>query len=576
MSKRFNTYQTLDPSLISEKNPHLRDIRNAGNINRQQTQENELPIHKNASFKHGTLLFLSLLPPIGILLAFGGQISLTVFTIGAIITYIFDLMGSLEATILGLFLTITILWGTLIFQARLFVVESFWNISIVLFMGLTLACFFLTMLGQFTPLLHELGFSMTHIETILFVTIPFISSVLITWFLSVEIPSFDASITFVCVYFVYQLHLYYPRTSNINTLNDKNYVIPSNIVVWSHIVPMIVAPVLNYASHHQVLFTSFKHTLPLLISIVLPILLTSICLRDQISYFITSDKNTSLFNQIISFIQLFSGAVLISSIQIHPFFDDLKGLSYKSKTFISIAICILAFDVAFTLGIQRIRHRLLSTGYDRKSFTVLILSLLALLSTALGALLVSIILHLPRNVHPISVIGGLALLDYYNDDIHKTDLRSIIWVVIRVIIASWSIAVLFQYFLDQTVSSLAVTFQWIFDVTIQQLCGSAAAIVATSIVVSAIGKWIRLQSIETADYLPSLSSIGSVTTNNSNSKWALPTYTFELLFQFVAMLVAAMELLIREQVIFFLSILFIFQSLFNFKIGLEFRYGCEC
>ena len=47
-------------------------------------------------FKYRELLLLSLAVPFGIMLAFGGKPSLLMLCFGAIISYIFDLLGSIE------------------------------------------------------------------------------------------------------------------------------------------------------------------------------------------------------------------------------------------------------------------------------------------------------------------------------------------------------------------------------------------------------------------------------------------------------------------------------------------------
>lgn len=47
-------------------------------------------------FKYRELLLLSLAVPFGIMLAFGGKPSLLMLCFGALISYIFDLLGSIE------------------------------------------------------------------------------------------------------------------------------------------------------------------------------------------------------------------------------------------------------------------------------------------------------------------------------------------------------------------------------------------------------------------------------------------------------------------------------------------------
>ena len=48
------------------------------------------------SFSHGPILSLAMLPALLIMLAFGGRPSLLVLCFGAVVTYIFDLLGAME------------------------------------------------------------------------------------------------------------------------------------------------------------------------------------------------------------------------------------------------------------------------------------------------------------------------------------------------------------------------------------------------------------------------------------------------------------------------------------------------
>jgi hypothetical protein len=53
---------------------------------------------KEAEFKYRELLLVSLSFPFGIMLAFGGKPALLVLCFGAIVSYIFDLLGTIEVS----------------------------------------------------------------------------------------------------------------------------------------------------------------------------------------------------------------------------------------------------------------------------------------------------------------------------------------------------------------------------------------------------------------------------------------------------------------------------------------------
>lgn len=50
-------------------------------------------------FKYGPLLFMSILPALGVMLAFGGRPTLLALSFASIATYIFDIMGSIEVSL---------------------------------------------------------------------------------------------------------------------------------------------------------------------------------------------------------------------------------------------------------------------------------------------------------------------------------------------------------------------------------------------------------------------------------------------------------------------------------------------
>jgi hypothetical protein len=53
---------------------------------------------KEPEFMHSGVLLTSLAPPLGIMFAFGDRTALLVLCFGAIITYIFDILGSVEVS----------------------------------------------------------------------------------------------------------------------------------------------------------------------------------------------------------------------------------------------------------------------------------------------------------------------------------------------------------------------------------------------------------------------------------------------------------------------------------------------
>ena len=55
--------------------------------------------HEEPQFKYGNLLLTSLLPPLLVLGAFGGRPTKVAACFGAIIAYIFDVLGTMEVSL---------------------------------------------------------------------------------------------------------------------------------------------------------------------------------------------------------------------------------------------------------------------------------------------------------------------------------------------------------------------------------------------------------------------------------------------------------------------------------------------
>ena len=53
-------------------------------------------VHGDAQFLHGSVLLTACAPSVGIILAFGGRPALLVLCFGALVAYIFDILGSVE------------------------------------------------------------------------------------------------------------------------------------------------------------------------------------------------------------------------------------------------------------------------------------------------------------------------------------------------------------------------------------------------------------------------------------------------------------------------------------------------
>ena len=193
----------------------------------------------------------------------------------------------------------------------------------------------------------------------MFATIPILSSSIITWFLCIEIPSFNVEITFNIIYFLYILYMVRPRVisklnlkqqyhhhhhqqqqqqqqfllqqnkynasstattaaasssslsitnnqnnnanSNIDNINSVDYtiLIPFNIQVIMYIQPIIISLFIHIALHHNVLEVTHTRIINIALSIIQPALLMIYCAQIQLPTVLKLAATNNLKNSII-------------------------------------------------------------------------------------------------------------------------------------------------------------------------------------------------------------------------------------------------------------------------------------
>ena len=167
-----------------------------------------------AEFLHSSVLLTACAPALCIILAFGGRPALLALCFGSLVSYIFDIMGSVEGTLISILVTGLGLWSTVVWSARLILSESMFNFSVVIVMGVLLFEVFIVICAQFRSLLTEFDSLFYFLEMQMFATIPLLCSTIITWFICVEIPSLDFPLCFSTSYFLYVMWVCQPRRSS--------------------------------------------------------------------------------------------------------------------------------------------------------------------------------------------------------------------------------------------------------------------------------------------------------------------------------------------------------------------------
>lgn len=427
-----------------------------------------LPSSNTIEFRYSHELFIALLIPIGILLAFGGNFSFITIGFGFLITYIFDLLGTVEGTYMTLILTTFILWITLVWAARLLLLESRWNLSLVFTMGILLFLTVVTMSSQFRNLLKEFSELFYFLETVIFASLPMIASVIVTWFLCVEVPTLDVSFCFSSVYFCYMVYLGRPRVSSYpytgsyaKDLKFRHtcFVLNGSLIRVMSSIPVVMSPLLAVAvkvnSLYSIRVTDFAF------SFLFPLFLMLMS-NDQFSaYFPYDDQKYSILNSSSS--KVISAAMLFVCVQGHPVFSDLKTFSTLSDPLASAALCGAVMLGIVGVGIHRsdnIRDPDDDFTEQRQNTVSLVKRIMVDVCMGAAGFLGGLLLRLPWSALFIAIVFPVALAEYYQRTNGKSDSESRVTNILIAILAAMSAAAIALCYCIETVFFYSFEFHW--------------------------------------------------------------------------------------------------------------------
>ena len=250
-------------------------------------------ISTDPKFLYDQLLLWSLALPLGILFAFGGRPTILTLCFGCISSYIFDLMGSIEGSVMMLILTAVGLLASLVWSARSILAASVWHFCIVFVMTAQLLYAMVCIAAKFKSARIEFDSLFFYMELLMFTTIPLLGSATITWFLCVEFGNyhyhsgithgvvgsvFQPNVVFAVIYGCYLHILGVPRISSAPTVFTRPtsggksssvtylnkaavFTLPTTSVqVAVYAVPVVMCPILycavNYWTVHSFLFAT--------------------------------------------------------------------------------------------------------------------------------------------------------------------------------------------------------------------------------------------------------------------------------------------------------------------------------
>jgi hypothetical protein len=384
-------------------------------------------------FRYAGVLMLGLMPPFLIMLAFGGRPAILVVCFGTIVTYIFDLLGAMEATLVTILVSLLALWGSLLYAARYLLQRSFlYNIPLLITFAVVLVWIFIVLAGDFRSVRNEFDSSLLVAEAWLFTVMPMTCSALVTWCLCVELPSLEFPLCFSMVYCAYLAVMARPRKSCLGgTVANSDprssvwsYIIAERDLLALYVLPCVVSPLLYIIVHRNVIMNFGPRIQGLLLSIAVPSILVLTVAERQIDYWpADNQKSMSQFLEMWKLGMLFVG---IFSIKDHHFFDDLKVFSASNLLPEAMLTPVLALTMLFTFIVvyqyQSVKkegaargedYSVYGGGSDDKASSVLFNHPTLSVCVCASALGVGLITGVTLSVLPVFVMGVVALAEYY-------------------------------------------------------------------------------------------------------------------------------------------------------------------
>lgn len=519
-------------------------------------------------FRYSSLITYALSIPLMILLAFGGKYTLLILAFGSLLSFIFDILGSIEGSLMTAMITILGLWTSLVWAARLILKQSLSNFTILGVMGVILSYTFLHIASAYRAMRIEFDSSFYFIETLMFATLPLLSSVIITWFICIEIPALDIPIVLSTVYFAYVLILCHPRQSSApvaivsareqHERRVKNVLAPS-MALMVYAVPVFCSPIVHAAAHHHAIYRSFTtgalHPIAdVAISACYPLLLMCIAAEHQISYF---SLKPDIFTMGISVLKTVTFCALLFCLQAHPYFEEIKALSKLAEPYATLLYMAVGTLTAIGIALQHSASFNTSLSYasasPRKQSSLVRRVVTSSIAGAVCGLL-GVAVRLPKLVSIIAAVGGV-LYSEYCQNWSGSGRGWIAWLFGQVLVftAGLCLSVVGLTLTGTTLYFLDVELTWHgYSISMKQLCaGFTFVLSGVTTVVSLALQAQPATNVQSSNILPTSSgsdlSLPSRTHRPATSSTTEPSPIFSLGYSSLLLVITAFELFVREQ-----------------------------
>jgi hypothetical protein len=293
----------------------------------------------------------------------------------------------------------------------------------------------------------------------------------------------------------------------------------------------------------------------MLVAVLLPVLLMSICATQQLEYW-PIDERGKVLVRLRVLIYAVCGVLMLVGHH-HPVFDEIKSFSGFPEPLPSVLLVGAAFSGVLALLLFRLKGKLqkFKDDEDTNVFTSsassrrmdgysFLISILVSGAVGVSALLVALLVNIPTKALPACVLGAVSLAEVY----HRRSWSPIPYLML-ILIAMISISIVSDSFVSNTIYYVRYDFHWMnTQLSMKQFCRGFSCILILSVVIPVFS--VQPDDRKSSSLLPS--SASSPLTSSSHSKELMSDSIgfaiVEYLIGFVALLFAATELMIREQV----------------------------
>jgi hypothetical protein len=364
-------------------------------------------------FQYNARIAAFLLPAAGVLVVFGGKLTMTSLSGGALLSYIFDFQGFRDATFVTVWVSVfAAIISLFAASTHLFVVTMF-NVALVYNMLITCACIGLWATLQFTFLQREHPRLVLIFERLLFAVAPASPCVVITWAV-IAYNGMHAAPFVLLAFMTAAFYLYVlPVRSSFRVIGKGRTVVPSPVLeeldeivlgrfeTAVQTVAYVILPCFfKVAVHHTHLIASKDDIADLVLLVAVPMLVVvSLASKGSLWWLGLSAATTSWLKKVLIIALVL---VIVGCVEVRVIFHSLSHYIKLPAPYNYIAVT----TSLYLLALIALAH---FGGMFESKAAAFFLTLMAMGGAGTGC----VALGMPWFMVPFAAAGGFFWVRFY-------------------------------------------------------------------------------------------------------------------------------------------------------------------